>query len=170
MLRQILGYRRRPNETFERFLPMTTNLAKCIFHGMGQLSLCTLALYRIHQLAGRAFAVVSRELGDLAADDPVAVLRRSAERATKQSSICTLAACMLWHDGELWALQQAIGETLDHRNSTQWRHDKPGRHAQWEDALVHVFGQCWKERATEPTWAVSLSIFVQKVWLRIRNT
>ncbi len=70
---------------------------------------------------------------------------------------------MHWRDQEWWHLQQAIGQHIDPTSSElQWRHARPGRNLQWEDVLVEIFGDRWKQNAAHAQWKGTCDQFIGK--------
>jgi len=151
ILRRMAGLRRKTDESFASYQQRSTKVGRILFHKSGRRSLCTLALHRMHSLAGYACCGYASSTASL--------------------SMRFLGACMAWRDRDWWLWQQAVGQTLDPSNSTLgWRHDRPGRRLMWENVFVRFWSHTWKTAAAKDDWMSSLPKFVEHAYAQVSAT
>ena len=77
-----------------------------------------------------------------------------------QPAALLVVAAMGWKDKAWWRLRQGVGEPVDPRNTSRWRHHRTGKFPSWEDNLVVVFGDRWKTMVLEPSWPTRQGHFI----------
>lgn len=63
----------------------------------------------------------------------------------QSGTACAVTIFLTINDEEGWRLQQGIMTQLDPKNTTGWRHSKPGRIGRWEGVMLRCLGPRWKE-------------------------
>eukprot|EP00973_Karenia_brevis_P038195 5266141-Karenia_brevis.AAC.1 len=68
---------------------------------------------------------------------------------------------------ENWSSLQAAGQMLDPRNTTRWKHPRPGSLHMWEDAYCELMGESWRNFTHDrQLWR---SVASSVAWLRFED-
>ena len=122
------------------------------------MSVATQVLDSLHRIAGSSFAKLCLcsswcENDDLDNYGSLVDTICLPNVTVQIPSQCFLPACIMWWDGQMWRLQQALGTVLDPSQVTsQWRHTRTGTHHGWETVSKNIFGDQWKQKAASTDW------------------
>ena len=81
--------------------------------------------------------------------------------------ISPLGRLLRFRDLSWWKQTQELLSAWDPRNTSEWRHRRPGRHTRWE-SLLHSHDQNWLSSASSrEAWRASLPGFLSYAWQRL---
>jgi len=179
LLRLMFKVARRPLEPFESWRVRHTRIVRSAYHEGHQPSACTLLLHRQFSLATNAIMSVAVDALERTplhtwplppAWDAVFQRVRYDPRARALSPAHCFLGCALHHYDEWsWKLTQSAGLLADAKNASSWRHTRPGRHLNWERALVAAFGINWKLLVLQDAWMSRKGAFCNASYSLIRT-